>query len=43
LKETLAASVPQTASKGGSETILLVEDDVDIRELVAAMLQATRF
>jgi two-component system cell cycle sensor histidine kinase/response regulator CckA len=43
LKETLAASVPKTASKGGSETILLVEDDVDIRELVAAMLQAAGY
>jgi len=43
LKEALTAPVPKTASKGGSETILLVEDDVDIRELVAAMLKAAGY
>ena len=43
LKEALTAPVPKTASKGGSETILLVEDDVDLRELVAAMLKAAGY
>ena len=39
-KEALTAPVPKDAPKGGSETILLVEDDVDIRELVTDMLKA---
>lgn len=43
LKEALTAAVVKTAAKGGSETILLVEDDVDIRELVAAMLKAAGY
>jgi DNA-binding response OmpR family regulator len=43
LKEAVTALVPKTASKGGSETILLVEDDVDIRELVAAMLKGAGY
>jgi len=34
---------PKTGTKGGGETILLVEDDVDIRELVAAMLRAASY
>lgn len=43
LKEALTAAVVKTAAKGGNETILLVEDDVDIRELVAAMLKAAGY
>ena len=42
LKEALTAAVVKTAPKG-SETILLVEDDVDIRELVSAMLKAAGY
>lgn len=40
LKEALTEPAPVADFIGGSETILLVEDDNDIRELVAAMLKA---
>jgi len=37
--ETPIMPETQAASEGGSEAIMLVEDDVDIRELVATMLE----
>jgi len=39
-KEPLAQPAPVADFTGGNETILLVEDDNDIRDLVAAMLKA---
>ena len=43
LRETPIVAEFQTASAGGTEAIMLVEDDVDIRELVATMLQAAGY
>ncbi len=40
LSETPAELESQTASKGGRETILVVEDDVQMREIVSTMLEA---
>ncbi|HET7109154.1 MAG TPA: PAS domain S-box protein [Candidatus Acidoferrum sp.] len=39
-KEALPQPAPLADFTGGNETILLVEDDTDIRDLVAAMLKA---
>lgn len=39
LRETPSAIESQAAVKGGIETILLMEDDADIREVVSAMLE----
>ena len=39
LTETEILPQPQLAPEGGTEAIMLVEDDVDIRELVATVLQ----
>jgi PAS domain S-box-containing protein len=37
--EPLAPSAPQPAPRGGSETILLVEDEVTVRAVVASLLR----
>jgi CheY-like chemotaxis protein len=43
LSETPTLPEFETASVGGTEAIMLVEDDVDIRELVATMLEAAGY
>jgi two-component system cell cycle sensor histidine kinase/response regulator CckA len=43
LNETLAAPASQTAFQGGTETILLVEDDVHMRETVCNMLEGAGY
>jgi two-component system cell cycle sensor histidine kinase/response regulator CckA len=43
LSETSTMSNPQTSSVGGTETVLVVEDDVEMRELVATLLEAAGY
>jgi two-component system, cell cycle sensor histidine kinase and response regulator CckA len=43
LSETSTTPESQTSSAGGTETALLVEDDVDMRELVATLLEAAGY
>jgi two-component system cell cycle sensor histidine kinase/response regulator CckA len=43
LSETPTIPESQAVSKGGTEVIMLVEDDVDIRGLVATMLEAAGY
>jgi len=43
LSETPTPPESQTASRRGTETILLVEDDRDIREVVSMMLEASGY
>jgi PAS domain S-box-containing protein len=43
LSETPAELESQAAPKGGRETILLVEDDLRMREMVASMLEAAGY
>lgn len=43
LSETSTMPESQTSSVGGTETVLLVEDDVDMRELVATLLEAAGY
>jgi len=43
LSETPTTPESQTASEGGTEAIMLVEDDVEMRELVATMLEAAGY
>jgi CheY-like chemotaxis protein len=43
LSETSTMPESQTSSVGGTETVLLVEDDVDMRALVATLLEAAGY
>ncbi len=43
LSETPTTPESQTASEGGTEAVMLVEDDVYMRELVATMLEAAGY
>ncbi len=43
LSETPVAPEPQTALRGGTETILLVEDDLQMREIVSTMLEVAGY
>jgi two-component system cell cycle sensor histidine kinase/response regulator CckA len=43
LSETPVAPEPQTALRGGTETILLVEDDLQMREMVSNMLEVAGY